>query len=188
MACLAPCRIMGGARGSRPRQHAHGPVVVSNGKATGDHVQHQPGPGCLALLALARDVARDAARRVGLAGTRIGVGRGAPRDALSKATRAAGVMAHRISQVDRAERYVQDGLALDYQIEDDQQVASIDVGPGILRKEAGIGSMRRCRISTNRFRFSRRALKFPGKTRLRHCCCEAASTKKMVRTAVLFAK
>lgn len=60
-----------------------------------------------------------------------------PLDIRVKATRAAGSLAHTLSQYARAESHLQAGLALAYQLEDDEQVASTYCMLGILRKDQG---------------------------------------------------
>jgi tetratricopeptide (TPR) repeat protein len=61
-----------------------------------------------------------------------------PLDIRAKAARAAGSLAHTLSHYVRAEGHFQVGLALAYQLEDDEQVASTYCMLGILRKDQGL--------------------------------------------------
>lgn len=78
--------------------------------------------------ALAMD---EAAAEVPAYGTRT------PLEIRAKAVRAAGVMAHTLSQYERADKHLQTSLALAYQIEDDAQVAAAYTMLGVLRKDQG---------------------------------------------------
>ena len=55
----------------------------------------------------------------------------------ARAARAAGMLAHTLSQYDQADRYLHDSLALAYKIEDDEQVAAAYFSLGIVRKDQG---------------------------------------------------
>jgi predicted ATPase/transcriptional regulator with XRE-family HTH domain len=63
--------------------------------------------------------------------------RPAPLDIRAKAARAAGVMAHALSQFERAARHLLASLALAQQLEDDAQVAAAYTMLGILLKDQG---------------------------------------------------